>query len=330
MKTGFIILLSCLFATLNGKSDVVPSNGGTIANGRYVIPAGDYHVKITKEKGTWLTVGDNTELVIDGNIILEGNEFRNCAIIRVTGKNVIIHGKGSIVGDRLTHKGKDGEWGMGVYFHGATNATLSGLTIKNCWGDCVYIGKESGKITIKDCYLDHGRRQGISVTSADSVIVRNCAITNVSGTFPQYGIDIEPNMNCIVNYVLIDNVNIKNCEGGIRALVPKKAKDNSTIKNVYIHNCKVSALSRFPVHLFRCEKGTVKGCTVDASNDMPSIYANDVDDLKIIDNTLNVDVKFLASVVNKVKEMVGKSAYSPIRVVHSSTKGIKNNKINEQ
>ena len=98
MNMSYILLLSCLFATMGGEANIVTSEGGHIANGRYVIPAGDLIVRIAEEKGAWLTVGDNTELVINGNVRLEGNDFRACDIILVTGKNVNIHGKGSIIG----------------------------------------------------------------------------------------------------------------------------------------------------------------------------------------------------------------------------------------
>lgn len=329
MVISFILFLNCLFAPLQSDISVVPSNGGNIANGRFVIPEGEYIVKITKEKGAWLTVGDNTEFVIEGNIRLEGNNFRSCDIIRVTGRNVHIHGKGSITGDRKAHQGKEGEWGMGIRLHKATNVTLRGLTISNCWGDCVYVGNKSGKVTIENCHLDNGRRQGISVTDADSVIIRNCTISNVHGTNPQYAIDIEPNRNCNVNYLLIENVKAKNCEGGFRAIVPNAGVGNATIGTVEIRNCQTAAKSRYPIHLHRCAKGTVEGCVIDATNERPCINANFVEDLKISNNTLNVDKKLLASVKNKLREWVGRKN-SVIRVANGSDKEVKDNKIVEK
>lgn len=329
MVISIILFLSCLFTPLSDKANEVPSNGGCISNGRFVIPAGEHIVKISKEKGAWLTVGDNTELVIDGNIQLEGNGLRNYDIIRVTGRNVRIHGKGSITGDRWTHKGEDGEWGMGINFYKATHATLRGLTIKDCWGDCVYIGRKSGNVLIDNCHLDHGRRQGISVTYADSVTIRNCTISNVSGTMPQYAIDIEPNRNCTVSYVLIENVVATNCEGGFRATVPNAGVGNAVIRTVEIRNSRVSAQSRYPIHLNRCATGTVEGCIIDATNERPCINANEVENLKICNNTLNVDTQLLASIKNKLREWVGRKN-SVIRVANGSDKGVKDNKIVEK
>lgn len=326
MNICFIILLNFFFATLNVNADVVPASGGHISNGRFVVPEGDLLVKTRSERDAWLIVGDNTELIINGNIQLEGNGLSCCDIIRVTGKNVIIRGKGSIAGDKFTHTGSEGEWGMGIHFRGASNATLSGLTIKNCWGDCIYLSKNSNNIRIENCRIDHGRRQGITIVSADSVFIKKCTISNVSGTMPQYGIDIEPNRNCSVNYVLIDNVNVTNCEGGIRAIVPKAGIGSATIGTVVIRKCRVSAKSRHPIQFTACKTATVDGCIIEATNERPCINANYVENLKICNNTLNVDMQLLSSIKNKLRQVVGRKN-SVIRVANGSDKGVKNNKI---
>lgn len=263
MIISIILFLNCLIASLQSNENVVSSEGGHIANGRFVIPASDYLVRITKEKGAWLTVGDNTELVIDGNIQLEGNGLNSCDIIKVTGRNVRIHGQGSISGDRKAHKGKDGEWGMGIRLHGATDVKVKGLTIADCWGDCIYIGGKSSKVQIDSCILRDSRRQGISITQAVDVTVSNCHIANISGTPPQYAIDIEPNMRCVVDNVIIRDVSVTNCEGGIRAIIGKKAYGNARIGKVEIRNCKLMAKSRHTIQFAGCEEAIVRDCTIE-------------------------------------------------------------------
>lgn len=343
MTINLIIILNCLFLSLTGNSNVMDLKGSTyrvskgdvsifdgreVRNGTLVVSEGDYLVRVSENSSTCLRIGDNTELVIDGAIRLASNNLKKYDIIRVVGNHVKIHGKGCIVGDRNTHIGQEGEWGMGIHFHGASNATLSGLTIKDCWGDCIYVGKNSNNIVIKNCNLDYGRRQGVSITSADSVFIKNCTISNISGTNPQYGIDIEPNLNCSVNYVFIDNVNVTNCEGGIRAIVPKAGVGNATIGTVVIRKCRVSAKSRYPIQFTACKTGTVEGCTIEATNERPCINANYVENLKICNNTLNVDTKLLASIRDKLIKLVGRKN-SVIRVANGSDKGVKNNKINK-
>ena len=263
MVISFILFLNCLFAPLQSDVKVVSPDGGHIADGRYLIPAGDYTVKICEEKGAWLIVGDNTELIIDGNVRLKGNNLSSCDIIRVTGQNVHIHGKGSVIGDRRTHKGKDGEWGMGIRFHGAKDVTLKGLTISDCWGDCIYISGGSKGVKIDSCVLCGSRRQGISITKADNVTISNCHIADISGTNPQYAIDIEPNKRCVVDNVLIKNVTVTNCEGGFRAILGKKTYGNARIGKVEISGCQVMAKSRRTIHFAGCENAIVRDCTIE-------------------------------------------------------------------
>jgi len=279
MNMSFILLLSCLFASLNCETKVVTSEGGHIANGRYVIPAGDLIVRIAEEKGAWLTVGDNTELVIDGNVRLAGNDFRACDIILVKGKNVNIHGKGSIVGDRATHKGEEGEWGMGIRLHNATNVNLKDLTIADCWGDCIYIGGKTERVKIENCELTGSRRQGISITNGNDITISDCHIADISGTMPQYAIDIEPNVKCVVDNVLIKNVTAKNCEGGFRALIGSKAVGSARIGKVEIRNCDVMAKSRHTIHFIGCENAIVTDCTIETRGREKAILTNHVGNL---------------------------------------------------
>ena len=310
--------------------DVSLFDGREIKNGTLVVSEGNYLLRVKKEGDACLRVGDDMEVVIDGILRLSPNSFKNCDIIRVVGSHVKIHGKGCIVGDKFTHTGSEGEWGMGINFRGVSHATLSGLTIKDCWGDCVYVGKNSKHITIENCLLDNGRRQGISVTFADSVTIRNCKITNISGTNPQYAIDIEPNEKCTVDNTLIENVDVTNCEGGIRATLPNKGIGNAMIGRVEIRNCQVSAKTRYAIHLNRCQRAVVEQCIINSTNERSSIYANYIDTLRICNNTLNVEMQLLQIVKNKAKELVGKSSYSTIRTVHGNVKTIENNTIIEK
>lgn len=280
MKTSIIILLSCLFAACCSEAENVPPEGGLIAKGHYLIPAGDHIVRINEEKGAWLTIGDSTELVIEGNILLEGNDFRSCAIILVTGKNVVIRGNGSIIGDRMSHKGEEGEWGMGIRLHNASDVTVKDLTIANCWGDCIYIGGKSEKIMIDSCELRGSRRQGISITKGNDIIVSDCLIADISGTNPQYAIDIEPNKGCVVDNVLIKNVTMKNCEGGFRAIIGKMAVGNARIGKVEIRNCHVMAKSRHTIQFTGCEHAIVRDCTIETRKREKPIVSKHVDKME--------------------------------------------------
>lgn len=293
------------------------------------IECGHYMVKAKKNRDACLTLSDNTELILMGIIQILPNEYPMYDIIKVKGENINIHGKGTIVGDKHTHLGTDGEWGMGIRFHGAINSSVRDLTIKDCWGDCIYVGGNSKNVLIENCMLDHGRRQGISVTKADGVTIRNCRISNVSGTNPQYAIDLEPNKNDTVDNVLIDNVKIENCEGGILATRGLKS-EKTTIGSFIIRNCSLSVLSRFPIRIRRSRSALVENCIINATNKTPSIYSENINHVVIRDNTINIENSFVSSVKNQIKQLSGKGSYKPIKVVGASKKTVNNNKIFEK
>lgn len=177
------IIRSSYFCDLNydnALKDVVALSHPSVKN-KIIIDKGNYQVSAYKNGDECIPICSNTELVMNGNILLTPNDYRNYYIIQLSGSNISVKGKGTIVGDKHDHTGNSGEWGMGINLDDAHHVTISGLTIKDCWGDCIYVGSESSDVIIEKCTLDHGRRQGISITSADSVTIKNCLITNVKG-----------------------------------------------------------------------------------------------------------------------------------------------------
>ena len=253
------MIKSSLFDDLsydNALKDVVALADSSI-NNKIVIGKGSYQVTAYKNGDVCIPVCGNTEIVIDGDIKLTPNDFRNYSIILASGENIKIHGKGSIIGDKHTHTGKTGEWGMGIDVENAHHVFISGLTIKDCWGDCIYIGSESTNVRIEKCRLDHGRRQGISITSADGVSIKNCIITNVGGTAPEYAIDVEPNKGDAVDNILIENVTSNKCKGGF--LVYGKAP-NAKIGRVIIRKSTIKESAKKPIDLQRCESALVEEC----------------------------------------------------------------------
>jgi hypothetical protein len=43
-------------------------------------------------------------------------------------------------GDLLSHKGKTGEWGMGIGIRSSQNIEIYNAQIEECWGDGIYVG----------------------------------------------------------------------------------------------------------------------------------------------------------------------------------------------
>lgn len=254
-----------MFASLdyeNSLRDVLALAHPEIMN-KVVINDGDYSVSAESFQAA-LMVCSNVEMIIDGNIRLVPNDYKGCYVLTVKdASNVIISGKGCIYGDKHTHKGKEGEWGHGIYVVGSENVTIKDFNVKDCWGDCIYVGLTSKDVVIDNCRLDNGRRQGISVTYADGVIIKNCVITNVYGTAPQYGIDLEPNRNCVVDNILIEDVTISNCYGGIMSYRPEDA----SIGSITIKKCIVTGAKTHPIHMRLSDKVIVEDCEVISDTD---------------------------------------------------------------
>ena len=222
------------------------------------IPEGVYEVAASCNGRTILGVPSNTEVIINGTITMHPNDFTNYYIVELKGENIQLHGKGEIVGDKHTHIGTKGEWGMGVLLTQCKNVDIYDLTIRDCWGDCIYIGTESSDVRINNCTLDHGRRQGISITSAGNVLIENCTISNVGGTAPEYAIDVEPNKNDIVESVIIRNVTSIDCKGGF---LTWGGAENCLIKNVELYDCYVKGTSKYDYTFNMSNTIKLVGCT---------------------------------------------------------------------
>lgn len=274
-----------MFASLeyeNSLRDVLALANPEVMN-KVVIEEGDYSVS-AKSFQPALTIGSNIELIINGNIRLIPNEYKGCYVLNIKdASNVTVSGRGCIFGDKHTHKGKEGEWGHGINVGGSENITIHDFNVKDCWGDCIYVGNSSKNVSIRNCKLDNGRRQGISVTSADGVTIEDCVITNVSGTDPQAAIDIEPNHKETVDNVIIRNIHCENCYGGIESWRPEDAR----IGTMTIEGCTViKSQKRWPVGISYAEKARIENCTIDADN-RTAILASHINDVLIINNKIN-------------------------------------------
>lgn len=234
---------------------------GIIQNGVVIFPSGDYFVEATSEQKKCIVIGDNTEILINGDITLLPNGLNSYNVLYLKGENINVRGTGSISGDKFDHIGKDGEWGHSIQISGNGVVSIKDVTVKNCWGDCLYIRGKDADVTIDGCTLDHGRRQGVSITSASSVMIRNTVITNVSGKSPQYAVDVEPNANDTIQKVVIKNVHIKDCKGGI---VASSRSKNSNVGYVEVENCFVEGHVHYPYYFSTLPKVSVKNCKAGA------------------------------------------------------------------
>lgn len=182
-------------------------------NGIYgvFIPAGEYFIDASGDNGSMgVSLRDNISLRLDDSTTLRAipNDTSTYYVLRVHDvENVKISG-GRIFGERENHLGTSGEWGNGIDLKNTSNIRIDSVYVANCWGDGIYIGKGSNfNVQIDGVVCDNNRRQGMSITNADSVLVVNSKFINTNGKAPQAGIDLEPNAANSVS-----NIHIINCD----------------------------------------------------------------------------------------------------------------------
>ncbi|EET82868.1 hypothetical protein ACIRA0001_1662 [Acinetobacter radioresistens SK82] len=180
------------------------------------IPAGNFKVNALKS----INLKSNISLELSPKTTLNviPNKLGNYQVFNINNvQNVRITG-GTLIGDKYTHLGNSGEWGMGIEIKDSRNITISDININKMWGDAIYVGT-NGKnstynIKLSNIKMDDNRRQGLTIISVDTLNARNLRATNTSGAKPSGGIDIEPNNGTgTVKNITLENIVTSNNAG---------------------------------------------------------------------------------------------------------------------
>lgn len=191
----------------DGQGDDTSAIQAALDTGNNVwIPDGTY--PINAQSG--LSPYDHQKIYLSPNAFLRviSSEDEYYQVFRLEDKEGIIIEGGTILGDRHSHIGLNGEWGMGISISGCRDITIQGVTIKDCWGDGIYINSTeknhySQNIQIINCICDGNRRQGLSVVACRGALIMDCVFRNTGGTEPQCGLDLEANEGHVVSDVLV-------------------------------------------------------------------------------------------------------------------------------
>lgn len=166
-----------------------------VGGGIVYVPDGTYTINAKNS----IQMLSNTELLMAPNAVLLAlpNNLETSAVIRIANVHDVEISGGMIKGDRNSHQGNTGEWGMGVHAEASTNVVLQDLTVTNCWGDGVYLGVGDGGYVqnglLKNLKLVQNRRNGISLVSGRNIAIEDCTASWSGGTDPGDGVDVEPN-----------------------------------------------------------------------------------------------------------------------------------------
>jgi hypothetical protein len=262
-------------------------------NDNVYIPAGTYMIDVEKS----LELRSNQTLILDKLAVLQAlpTTKANSSVIKIeNASNVTISG-GQIIGERYSHKGTSGEWGMGILIDtGADNVTISNMTISDCWGDGLYLGGTSPvtKITIDNVISANNRRQGLSITNAKQITIKNSVFKDTNGIAPEAGIDIEPNEGKITEDIAIINTQ---CYGNAGSGLDLMGI-NETIQRVEVKNSNFKNNSGIGIRIVNAKDLVFKN-SVASNNYFGLEIPRDASNIKFIDMAITNNLSVGASIV---------------------------------
>jgi hypothetical protein len=254
---------------------------------------------LINDKG--LTVPSDRRLTfLPGSVlILKPSVKKTYNIINLRGASDVVIRDPVIKGDRNTHLGTEGEYGMGIAIRGGKNITIDNAKISECWGDGIYIGQDGNtvpkNISIKNAVLTKNRRDGISIISVDGLLLENIYAAYTNGTKPMCGINFETNNpKCEIKDVKVINPKTEYNGGsgiqvGIRTLLGGQAKK----VNIVIINHEDTGSQSSAVKVACNRKSGTYGGSVDGmvsiinpfwtatGSGKPLVFSTDQDALKV-------------------------------------------------
>lgn len=217
-------------AAIQAALDAVPSGGSV------VVPDGVYLINATRG----VRPRSSTTLRLSSGAVLRAiaTSSGNYNLIRIQDvSNVTVVG-GTVEGDLGRHPGTDGQWGHGISITDAHAVTIDSVTATKAWGDGFYVrGTSASDITLCRVRADHNRRQGLSVTDVDGMVIRDSEFTDTQSEpgGAGSGIDLEPNGNQHVrNVQVLNNTVSNNTIDGISIGMNDAFRATSTINAVVL------------------------------------------------------------------------------------------------
>lgn len=160
------------------------------------------------------------------------------------------------------------EWRHGLLLSGCRNVLIQDLTIERTGGDGIYLGASPTKganlnVVIRRVDCNDNHRQGISVISADGLLIEDCRLRNTNGTAPQAGIDFEPNSttDSLVHCVLRRCVAEGNAGTGYQ-LCPQSMSSKSIPVSIVLEDCISRGNGWHAIHLCSAQNDQPRGTLV--------------------------------------------------------------------
>ena len=187
------------------------------------------------------------------------------------------------------------EWRHVLSLRGCSDVLVEGLTLAESGGDGIYLGagrhgQPNRNIVIRHVVCLNNYRQGVSVITAENLLLENVVMRGTRGTPPEAGIDFEPNgpeellVNCTLrNCRLEDNANF----AVILSLGALNAKSRPV--SIRLENCITSGRNAGSLLIYNhnrredAVRGTVEviGCRFEEAGQARIVIYNPVDGLQV-------------------------------------------------
>lgn len=265
-------------------------------------------------KNVSITINDSLSLISDQSINLENSSILNTT---TTNKKYIfnIDNKENIhinaIDSYLSFNKPETEQQACLRITNSNNIYCDGLDLIKAGGDGILISGTddttySENINISNLTINNNRRNGISVIGGvRRLSVKNCKITNTSGTNPQFGIDLEPwqheesrdgsNIDVIIEECVFEgnaggaidiiyynkNLTIKNNifnGNNVQSALRQEKGANAYPKNVLISNNNFNNAAiylrgvQFAEYIIENNKFDGKGISTDSEADLTPFY----------------------------------------------------------
>ena len=263
LKCAFSVALLCAGSVFADEEVKVSSFGNNVQDAteffQKALDSGAKRVVVDRVGSPYIVrplfVRSNTSLIFEEGVqvLAKAGEFRDRfdALFTLHGvTNVMMRGLGK--GATLKMRIKDyqaapylrGEWRHAVNLLSVRDVTIDNLVLADSGGDGVYVGAKPSNIpcrnvVIRDCICDNNNRQGISVISADGLLIERTVMKNTQGTAPRAGIDFEPNSaRQVLKRIVMRDCLTENNFGSGYEMYPASFDSRSEPVDITFENCR--------------------------------------------------------------------------------------------
>jgi len=258
MKHPILILLLSVFTFQSNATSIIASSLGfnptdATSSLQGAIDSGNDTVIIDLQASDWITqplfIDSISNLVVilepGVQVVAKSGAFLglNDRLLQISSSDhIAIFGYGAVL-RMIKSEYTTGEWRHCLAIVNSSFVSVAGLELNDSGGDGLYLAdlgtnNYCRNIHIKDCKMDNNKRQGVSIVSADSVLIEHCEMTNTNGTSPEAGMDLEPDLPA----QRITNILVRKCRftgnNGSGVMVNSKYLDGTSVPiAVLIEDC---------------------------------------------------------------------------------------------